>query len=212
MNTTNKASQSIAVCALALLIGAFSASASAACNAPPEAATASIDRLIERTSRIVLVRADAVGREIRRAETEKQTLLDRARELKKITETARPSGDRAVTDIRVTSLTVIENLKGTGDQQLYLPNHRLRFQNAQNDFAAHSDAEFWNDNTSGRVGYDDDCKIVINFDAGQTYLVFLGPFHVKAYELITQQDDRWLAFVRERTGHLKAKPDETRSP
>lgn len=212
MNTAGKTNQCVAVCALALSIGAFSASVSASCNAPPEAATTSVDALIERTSRIVLVRANAVGREIRGTGNEKRPLLDRARELKKITEAVPPSGDRTVADVRITTLTVIEYLKGTGDEQLYLPNRRFRFPNAQNDFAAHSKDEFWNDNATGRVGYDDDCKIVVNFDAGRTYLVFLGPFHVKAYELISRQDDRWLAFVRERTGHSKAKLDETRSP
>jgi len=196
-----KTSQLLALCALAWSIGAFSAPAGAECNAPPEAGITSVDALIERTSRIVLARADAAGSEIWGAGNEQQPRLDRARELRKITEAAPPSGDRTVADVRITTLTVIEELKGTGDERLYLPNHRFRVPNAESDFAAHSDNAFWNDNTAGRSGFDGDCRGAINFDAEQTYLVFLGPFHVKAYELILREDDRWLAFVRERTGN-----------
>ena len=95
---------------------------------------------------------------------------------------------------------MIENLKGLGGERLYFPSSKFKFPNAQNDFVAHKNDAFWGDTAIGRVGYDDDCKIAMNFDTGQTYLVFLGPFHVKAFELILRENDRWLSFVRERVG------------
>ena len=198
MNLVNKSDQLLAVSALALLIGTFSASVSAMCNAPPEAAVTSVDVLIERSSRIMLVRADAIGGGLSSADSDAHPLLDRERELKKVTEASPSSGDRTVADVRIATLMVIEDLKGLGDERLHLPSSNFRFPNAQNDFAAHEDDAFWSGSTIGRVGYDDDCKIAINFDAGQTYLVFVGPFHVKAFELILQKNDRWLSFVRER--------------
>ena len=200
MNLANRSTQCLAGPVLALLIGPFSALADPSCNAPPEAAVTSADALIERSGRIVLVRADSIDDGPGRAENRTEPLLDRDRELRKVTEASPSSSNRTVTDARIVALIVTEDLKGKGEERLYLPSGKFRFPNAQNDFSAHDDDAFWRDNTVGRVGYDDDCRIAINFDAGRTYLVFVGPFHVKGYELILQKNDRWLSFVRERIG------------
>ena len=200
INLANKSNQCLAATVLALLIGPFSAPAGASCDALPEAAVTSADALIERSSRIVLVRADAANDSRGRVENDTEPLLDRDRELKKVTEASPPSGDRTMADVRIVTLMVIEDLKGKGAERLYLPSSQFRFPNAQNDFAAHNDDAFWSNNMIGRVGYDDDCRIAINLDAGQTYLVFVGPFHVKGYELVVEKNDRWLSFVRERIG------------
>ena len=163
------------------------------CRDLPEAAVAGVDALIERSPRIVLVTLEATSG----AATppgEPRPSLDREAALRKATVAVAP--DRATMAIGTARLTVIEDIKGHGEPEIerrtVSPGRR------QHDFDAHRDESFWSDSTAGLVGFDAACRPEMAFEPGKTYLVFDGPAHVKAAELIESADDAWLQYVREK--------------
>ena len=114
--------------------------------------------------------------------------------MRKATE-ARTS-DRMVEAMGTVSLSVIENLKGDGENRISRTNvwpHK-----SQHDFDRHRDPGFWDDEHSGLVAFDAACRPETAYATGKTYLLFEGPPHVKMSELIVSDDDAWLAYVRER--------------
>ncbi len=130
------------------------------------------------------------------------------------------------------TLTVVEDLKGTGPEQIELtgarPPDMAAFRAAaawsgrtpdfryDEHFGGHTAPRFWEDREIGRSYVPPqgtrcpDASASPVFLAGATYLVFLGPPHVKGYEVIHAADDRWLDFVRRRIADPAAQPD--RSP
>jgi len=179
-------------------LGGYSATARAACAELSEAAVEPLVDLIQQTRRIVLARAAVVDDAGGAPEIDVVPRLDRERELTTVTEASQASADRFLTKARIVTLTVTENLKGGGDEQIYLVSTGHEDKNEKNDFAAHEDEAFWSDLSIGRASYDSNCKLAANFNGGATYLVFVGSLHIKAFELITDENDRWLEFVRER--------------
>ena len=166
------------------------------CERMPRTATVPIDELIERSPRIALVRV-AGPEETSSAETDDPTVsldLDAAR--RKVTEGGTELVDRANPDASIAILEVELELKGSGAPRLFRPN--LAPDRPMHDFDGHRDEAFWNDATSGLVGFDEECRAFARFEPGETYLLFEGPAHVKGAELIASGDDAWLAYVKER--------------
>jgi len=48
----------------------------------------------------------------------------------------------------------------------------------------------------GKAIHGPDCRLRTAFTVGKRYLVFLGAFHPKGYELVADADDAWLKKVR----------------
>jgi len=170
-------------------------SAAEDCQAIPANATVSVEALLARSTRISLVRV-ATGQPSGAAEQEAsgEVRLDLEAERRKATESQALANDRVETSLRITTLEVIEDLKGGGPTKLYRPS--LPVTQAQHDFDAHSDDAFWDDPEIGLVAFDEDCRIVMRFEPGKRYLVFEGPAHIKGAELIESDEDAWLAYVK----------------
>lgn len=165
------------------------------CESRIASATAPVDSLLVRASRISL----AVARQPIKQNTSNSVNpdldIDAAR--RKATEGSDTAIERGMSVQRFQFFDVIENLKNAGPDEIVLPATDWTSSQANQDFAAHRDAGFWENDALGRAGFDEQCRFSVDFQAGHTYLLFLGPIHVKAYELIEVDDDRWLAYVRQ---------------
>ncbi|RMB09005.1 hypothetical protein BXY39_1652 [Eilatimonas milleporae] len=186
------------------------------CPEPPASAIADVDTLIARSSRIALVTLDAwTG-----AKPDFDAYKRRAREKEDHREKTPQGLDRTTAQLPHYRLTVVEMLKGPSDVGSILQagaapapkgavariaagrkpwdesgDYRKRI---DMDFDAHEDDRFWSDARTGRVRFGTGCSLQPQFLAGTRYLLFVGPPHVKAYEAVPADDDRWLAYVRER--------------
>lgn len=170
-----------------------------ACGDFPDSATVSVDALIERAGRIVLA---TVPRDVPEAELPESAgapgeSVDLDSELRKVLEARVENDNRNAPAMRLVRLKIAEVLKGPPGDYIYQAARTLAAGSAQGDFDAHRAGTFWNDPSAGRSGFDVHCRAATQFEPGNTYLVFSGPFHVKGYELIENEDDRWLAHVRE---------------
>lgn len=92
--------------------------------------------------------------------------------------------------------SVSEYLKGDGPETLPLV-FAAAADDAPLNAIPHSNDLFWSDPVAGRTVLSKGCIVETRFSPGVTYLLFVGPAHVKAYEAITDDEDDWLAFVRE---------------
>jgi hypothetical protein len=100
---------------------------------------------------------------------------------------------------------VIEYLKGSGPQQIVHSDMRVTFtgydwkytsQPAEANYYGHRASSFWMDGL--RHGPDNSCGITPTFLKGMQFLIF-GPheYHM-GYENVTDKDDLWLQYVRDR--------------
>lgn len=188
---------SIIAGSLAVVIAVYSGIAFAAdCPSVPASATVPVDELIDRSSRIVLASVPESSAAPKTQVQPETITLDLEAERRKVTEGKSQADNRIKTDIGIATLSVQEQLKGSGERTLYRPNFDSNIR--QHDFDAHRDPAFWEDNALGLASFDSDCRQTMTFEPGKTYLVFEGPAHVKSAELIESEDDEWLAYVRER--------------
>ncbi len=65
----------------------------------------------------------------------------------------------------------------------------------ETDFDSHRDLSFWDENNA-RQWNSADCNMYPTFSVGNSYLLFLGAPHWKAYEAVKSEDDLWLQTVR----------------
>lgn len=165
------------------------------CEAIPADATVSVEALIARSTRISLVSvAGGKSSGISERKANGEVRLDLEAERRKVTESETRGNDRVETTLRIAQLEVIEDLKGGGLMTLHRPS--LPVTQAQHDFDAHSDDAFWDEPETGLVGFDEDCRAVMQFEPGKRYLIFEGPMHIKGAELVESDEDAWLAYVR----------------
>ena len=97
------------------------------------------------------------------------------------------------------SFIVLETLAGPTEQRISLKSPtRVTTSHAAltSDFDAHKSPDFWQQVEVGRTPLTTQCQIEMSFESGQTYLVFTGLKHPKAFEHIQNQDDKWLNFIR----------------
>lgn len=92
-------------------------------------------------------------------------------------------------------LSVVETLKGPKKSKIQIQGLLSEF--TGNDFAAHSQPEFWETN-GGRMLVEPSCQINPAFSKDKKYLVFVDkPYHVKSFELIEDvEKDAWLKKIR----------------
>ncbi|WP_425408965.1 hypothetical protein [Hyphococcus sp.] len=157
--------------------------------------TVSPDQLIERSERIVLARFApmSAGDETEKADSE----LDRENEIEKAVEQRRNRDiDRIIAPVGIGRFYVKEDLKGGGEATIYAPVSVHTDERATFDFSDHKDPAFWDSPAAGRIMPTADCRLVPSFAEDETYLLFIGPQHVKSYEVIRADDDKWLAYVK----------------
>ncbi len=172
----------------------------AECEQIPASAAVNVDELISRSTRIVLVSAAGNASSLAPAETsDSEIRIDLEAELGRATEAKADRSDRAEPALRIARLEVIENLHGSGQDIFYRPSAPAS--SPQHDYSAHTAETFWENCNEGLVHFDAIGRPVMHFEPGKTYLVFEGPAHVKAAELIESEDDAWLHYVRARLGN-----------
>lgn len=173
----------------------FLTTASFACSTPSDSVVAPVDELIARSSRIVLVRVDTAARHDSNTATPASDIrIDEAAERRRATEESHDD-DRTFVTLPMVTMTVVENLKGSGPKRMSRPVTSTDA--LDEDFSGHTAASFWDQAVVGRIRLDDQCQPVVSYEEGGRYLVFVGPLHVKAAERIESDDDAWLAYVRE---------------
>lgn len=190
---------SLRLIAALLCFSAFSA----ACAAQPEieapqqpcaSQTRPTDELISRSPLIVL--AQALDEQAEGAiDPDKIDLREIQR---KANEDGAATDDQTEAAIKMPAqlFAVVDYLKGEGPARVSVA---LSAADAADKHIDHDDAAFWNDPRVGRATLSDDCRVTVAFEPGARYLLFIGPPHVKAYERIDKDDDKWLQYVRERT-------------
>lgn len=90
---------------------------------------------------------------------------------------------------------VLETLKGEPVTELTLAGTQFQASNEKN-FANHRSKEFWKP-MGGRAHVNPDCSVAASFEKGQRYIIFPDePFHLKGFERIDADGDRWLAKIR----------------
>ena len=110
--------------------------------------------------------------------------------------------------INTQSFIVLETLAGPTEQRISLKSSSRTTSNhaaLASDFDNHTSLEFWQQVEVGRTPLNTQCQIEMSFEAGQTYLVFTGLKHPKAFEHIRTLDDKWLNFIRIST-QMEQKP------
>lgn len=91
----------------------------------------------------------------------------------------------------------IKVLKGSPIESFEILGYPL-FEEEITSFDHHNSEEFWT-NYGGRVYGWTDCEIHPGFSVGLKYLVFMGkPYHVKSFEIIYHNKDKWLLYVEEK--------------
>lgn len=63
-------------------------------------------------------------------------------------------------------------------------------------FDHHNDTIFWQDISAGRIRADDHNCFLPHFSAQENYLIIGGVNSPKAYEVVGQEDDKWLSTVK----------------
>jgi len=94
----------------------------------------------------------------------------------------------------------VENLRGdryTNSFSLTYPiNETIAARTKNDDFDKHRSRDFWG-LRNARTQMDSDCRLYPIFQAGDSYLLFLGEKdHRRGYELIKSENDLWLEVVR----------------
>jgi hypothetical protein len=51
-------------------------------------------------------------------------------------------------------------------------------------------------NSSGRAQYGKDCRLLVNFDVGKQYLIFINAFNARGYQEVSGPSDIWLEKVK----------------
>jgi len=189
MNTT----RSVIVTLLSIM--ALSETAMGCDHASPSA-IAPIDTLIDRSDRIVLARVEAANQLPPGRDAIDGVALNEDVERQRVTEQATGAKDRSFASLAMATMTVIENVKGSGSDRISRP--KTGSGEISHDFDAHQATSFWQDATVGRIQFDGKCNPLVDYEPGKTYLIFIGPLHVKGAELIESEDDAWLAYVRAR--------------
>ena len=125
------------------------------------------------------------------------TTLDRENELRRVT-AGNQNNNQMVIQMPMTTLRVIETLKGQEQAHIYLPASEQEGPFSHSDFNGHADARFWDDADVGRLSRTEDCSVPHQYTVGSRYLVLTGiGAHPKSAELIVLPDDKWLQFVRD---------------
>lgn len=168
---------------------------SLACDALPADAIVPVEELINRSEKIVLVTVDAAGATPDGKRQRQTTTIDLDAERRRATEDRPRTDDRAFASLSLATMTAVEYLKGSGPARLSRPVTTTASEESR--FDNHRDPGFWNDPAVGHVRVDANCRPLIGFAEGGTYLLFIGPWHVKGAERIESDADAWLAYVRE---------------
>ena len=172
--------------------------AHAECRDPHPSVVSAPNILIDRTDRIVIARRApmvSVDSASEKSDSDSVT-IDREKEIAPALEGR--GGDRINVPTAITRLEVIENIKGDGEPYVFLASAAGAAADAGGDFDGHQAAEFWDDPTAGRARLSESCQVRAPFSEGERYLIFVGAPHVKAYEAIKADDDKWLDYVRAR--------------
>ncbi|MEO0442292.1 MAG: hypothetical protein AAFZ92_00920 [Pseudomonadota bacterium] len=100
-------------------------------------------------------------------------------------------------DIYVIPFRVVERIKGSPPLRFEITGLRADDSQANADFNRHNDLKFWVYANTGNFKRTSDCNIYGYFRANRQYLVFIDkPHHPRSFELITADDDAWLAEVK----------------
>lgn len=182
------------------------------CHSPAKELISSVGFLIERSDKIVIVTAARWSGPLLDRESINLPVREKVQKVGKSEQS-----DRNSATLPFYTLSVLETLKGddvdtvmvigappfTKEQQAKRADGKSPWmsnddyeKSINKDFDAHKDEIFWNSETSGRSSLDAKCAVRPMFLNKGRYLVFTGPPHVKAYEAINVEDDRWLAYVR----------------
>ncbi|MEO1137097.1 MAG: hypothetical protein AAFW68_10915 [Pseudomonadota bacterium] len=156
--------------------------------APCNSQTAPVDQLIDRADAIVI--AAAIAQTPSREDDDLRSIQQEANK-------GGPDDQIKAGRLPVQLFSVAEYLKGEGPETLSLVYARAG-DDAPLDAVLHSDEAFWSDPVAGRTSLTESCTVETRFLPGETYLLFVGPAHVKAYEAIARRDDPWLRYVRGR--------------
>lgn len=90
---------------------------------------------------------------------------------------------------------VLETLKGEPATELTFSGAEFQASNEKN-FGNHRSKEFWKP-MGGRAHVNPDCSVSASFEKGQRYIIFPDePFHLKGFERVDANGDRWLAKIR----------------
>lgn len=89
---------------------------------------------------------------------------------------------------------VLETIKGENIPELSLSGHEFS-QAYEKDFNAHKAKDFW-EPAGGRARVNPDCSVTGSFQSGQRYLIFPEESHLKAFERIDSDKDKWLKKVK----------------
>jgi len=182
------------------------------CIKPPELLVSDINLLINRSSRIVIATDARWSAPPLSRENVNLPLREGREEV-----ASSGSQDRSEAVLPLYTLTVVEDLKGSGSDTIMVVGappfdeaHLAKVKSGaasrkpgngydqmiNEDFEGHQAKIFWNDNTSGRTPPDTNCAVLPRFSNSGTYLVFVGTPHAKGYEAIKVKNDKWLAYVR----------------
>lgn len=156
--------------------------------------TAPVEALIERASAIVIAEpvADAVSDpkpaiSLREIQNEANDAAARS-----------AAKDRITAQLPIQLFTVIEYVKGGGPSEMSVTTAYMT-EDFRGEGPAHDDPEFWKNPAAGRGVLTGHCGVAATFSPATRYLLFIGAPHVKAYEVISSENDSWLAYVRKRT-------------
>lgn len=115
---------------------------------------------------------------------------------------ARVSGGNGCGAVKY-EFAVIEALRGNQKENFFIKGRKMHNLDEFSSFANHTENLFWSGSV-GRMTVEEDTSIVPSFSVGWTYLVFLDrPYHVKAFEEVSAESDKWLLYVRERIASQK---------
>lgn len=187
----------ICILSISLTVSACAASSTfAECTQPHPSAVSAPDTLIDRTERIVIAELSPLNIGEAAPEKDDPLTIDREKEIAPALE-GRGDGDRTVTTLALARFKVLEDIKGGGEPFIFLAG-ASGGSRAGEDFVGHRAGEFWADLQTGRADIGPDCRVEASFASGIRYLIFIGPPHVKSYEAIKIDDDKWLEYVRAR--------------
>ncbi len=168
----------------------------ATCPTPSPTLISSADELIDRTKRIVIAQSLPFSEAEPESESDRPIPLDRERDMKKATEGERYP-ERVVARRKLARFGVVENISGNGPEIIYLASSDAT-DAGDGDYDGHRADQFWTDEHAGRAAIAVDCQLDVSFVHGSKYLIFVGPPHVKAYERVAVDDDKWVEYVRAR--------------
>lgn len=158
------------------------------------------EELVVGTDRIVLVRTRPGPELSPQQQAELEFRVNRQDQIARVTG-GRGHMGRITTQTVLVEMDVVEVIKGSATPEVvYMAgvgpgSDAMAHRDVH--FDLHADTAFWADPLAGRGVLSASCGFQWAFAPEQTYLVFVGARHVKAAELISGEDDGWLAFVRD---------------